>query len=154
MKNSFNTITAKNEAIYTTKLHWISYIKPVLLMVISLPLLVFSLFSYYYAIGSTFKIIFALFFAYLAFKGIVGILSNRMTKIYLTPNYLTLETGILAKNLNDIALNKYEGISVHQNLLGRILNYGVLVISTGEIAQAYQIENPLVLRKNILKSRG
>ncbi|MBS9768642.1 MAG: PH domain-containing protein [Flavobacteriaceae bacterium] len=85
---------------------------------------------------------------------ILDIIYYKMTRIYLYKHYITLRTGILSKNLDDISLNKYEGLSVSQSWLGRILNYGVLAISTGEISQFYLIEKPLELRKHILEQRA
>lgn len=155
----------QDDVIYTAKLHWISYVKPVLSIIIGTPLLLLYLFLYWNSYSRGFhipefrfenllRLLIPMVLFYVILKGALGFLYNKMTKIYLTHNYLTLRTGILSKGLDDIALSKYEGIRVYQSWLGRILNYGILAISTGEIVQAYQIEKPLALRKHILKQRA
>ncbi len=158
--SEMNTIT------YTTKLHWVVYLKPISVLVICIPVLLFYISMYWYSWknGSyeipefSFRNLFILgipaILSYGVLKNLLKILACKMTRIYLSKNYITLRTGILSKNLDDISLNKYEGLSVSQSWLGRILNYGVLAISTGEISQFYLIEKPLELRKHILEQRA
>ena len=88
---------------------------------------------------------------YLLYKGVVAILKFINTKIYLTEDHLTVSHGIFGKSVNDIPLNKLEAVFLNQNFLGRILNYGTLTTSTGEITQAYVIKNPMELRSKIVK---
>lgn len=164
--NDLLNSTVKEEVKYTTKLHWISYVKPTLLTSIGIILMlyyvVFHLYSYNSLennssesnIRDISKYAVLVFLLLWIGKGVLKILDNKMTKIYLTNNNLTLRTGVFSKKLDDISLNKYEGMRIYQSFLGRLLGYGILAISTGELGQSYLIEQPLVLRDFIIKQRN
>uniref|UniRef100_UPI0025C5F0F8 PH domain-containing protein n=1 Tax=Chryseobacterium sp. TaxID=1871047 RepID=UPI0025C5F0F8 len=67
--------------------------------------------------------------------------------------YLTLSTGILGKIFSDISLNKVEGMWVLQSFLGKMLNFGSLVVTTGGVTHLYSIENPMELRNFLTYSQ-
>ncbi len=162
-----DTKQEQENIIYEAKLHWILYVKPMLIIIMAIPVMYLYMVTFWFSL-SEFKIVVpefklinifqfiipAIILYWVLIKGVWRFLYLKMTRIYLTNKGLTLETGILAKYIDDIALNKYEGMSIHQSLLGRILNYGVLVVSTGELNQGYKIAKPLVLREYILKQKA
>ncbi len=162
-----DTKQEQENIIYEAKLHWILYAKPILIIIIAIPLTYLYVEMFWYSfvehkvVVPKFKLINIFQFIiptiilyWVLIKGFWRLLYLKMTRIYLTDKGLTLETGILAKYIDDISLNKYEGMSIHQSLLGRVLNYGVLVVSTGELNQGYKIAKPLVLREYILKQKA
>ncbi len=165
MKDLLNDYKEEN-VMYSTKLHWIVYVKSICIIFVCMLILSIYILMFWHSYKTnsiefpelSFRNIFEIgipaILTYWIFINILKIVYCKMTKIYLFKNYITLKTGILSKNLEDITLNKYEGLSVSQSWLGRILNYGVLVISTGEISQFYLIEKPLELRKHILEQRA
>ncbi|WP_203965455.1 PH domain-containing protein [Capnocytophaga stomatis] len=65
---------------------------------------------------------------------------------------MSLSRGILGKRVDDIALSKMEGIGVYQNILGKYLNYGTLIVTTGEVTQSYFIQKPMEFRKHLLET--
>lgn len=87
-------------------------------------------------------------------KEVGWIISTITLKISLKKKYLTLQSGIFTKNISDISLEKLEGFNLHQSLLGRLLNYGTLTISTGGVIQKYQIRKPQEFRKQLLATLG
>ncbi len=161
-----DTKQEKENIIYEAKLHWILYVKPIFIIIMAIPLMYLYMVTFWFSLND-FKIVVPAFklvniidfivptiILLWVLKSILRILFLKMTRIYLTNRGLTLETGILSKQIDDISLNKYEGMSIHQSFLGRILNYGVLVVSTGELNQGYMIAKPLVLREYILKQKA
>ena len=78
-------------------------------------------------------------------------LKNKFTRIYLSEDNITKITGVLNKNVSDIPLQKIENIYLFKPLLGKILGFGTVVVSTGEINQQYFIANPEPLRKILLE---
>ena len=47
-------------------------------------------------------------------------------------------------------LRKCEGIQVEQSILGRILNYGTLLVTTGEVTNQYKmIKDPVTFSTRI-----
>ncbi|WP_175623332.1 PH domain-containing protein [Chryseobacterium schmidteae] len=144
LNSSFRTANTTN-ILYTANKHWISLVIPTIFVLLGLVGIVFTSFG----VGLLRLIGFGLL--YLMYKGIVAILKYIYTKIYLTEEHLTVTYGILGKSVNDIPLNKLEAVILTQNFLGRILNFGTLTASTGDVTQAYVIKNPLELRSKIIK---
>ncbi len=148
-----NTVDRENEnVVYETKLHWVSYVRPIISLIISLSFVWFiSLFiepyKEFYWIVKILCFLLVLETAHTIYK----LLYLKRIKIYLTKKSLTLKQGIFSKELTDISLSKYEGMGLHQSLLGRVLGYGTLSITTGGASQSYQIEEPMKLRGYILE---
>lgn len=131
-------------SIFVAQHHWISYLLPILMIPIGL----FGIVIAFFGVGVLRILGFLLL--YILFRGVKSLLRICRTKIYLTAEYLTISQGVLSRTTSDIALKKLEGVEVRQNLVGKILNYGTLQVSTGEISQRYLISNPLEFRNQIL----
>ncbi|WP_343642365.1 PH domain-containing protein [Chryseobacterium sp.] len=134
---------------YTAKIHWISYIIPVLLILIGSVGVISFLLLGYTSMASIIGL-FSLFLIYIFIKGLIRLLRSRSTKIYVTDNHLTFTTGVLGKTLFDLSLNKLEGMHLHQSFLGKVLNFGALVVTTGGVKNTFFIKHPLELRDAIL----
>ena len=153
MKNLLTDFDTTSEPVnYEAKIHWISYVVPVLYIIFgSVGVLYILLLGYKSILG--FIGIIALFLAFLFVKGVIKLLRNRSTKIYVTDHHVSFSTGILGKTLSDLSLNKLEGMQLHQSLLGKTLNFGTLVVTTGDVTNSYFIENPMDLRNILLNSK-
>lgn len=144
--------TSSKSIYYEARVHWISYVIPVFFIVIgSVGVLYFLLLGYKFMLG--FMGIISLFLIFLFIKGIIKIIRNKNTKIYVTDNHLTFTTGILGKTLSDLSLNKLEGMQLQQSFLGKTLNFGTLVVTTGGMTHSYFIANPMELRNVLLHSQ-
>ncbi len=160
-----NTINSRNkDVVYETKLHWISYVMPITMIFILIFICSFVSSEYVQPFinsekfrpnngdgQETIQWIVVFVFLLPIFRIVWNIIYLNMITIYLTPKSLTLKQGILSKTLTDISLSKYEGMGLHQSLLGRLLGYGTLSITTGGASQSYRIEEPMKLRQNILE---
>ncbi|NML70801.1 PH domain-containing protein [Chryseobacterium sp. RP-3-3] len=153
MKDLLTDFKTSSESInYEARVHWISYVIPVFFTVIgSVGVLYFLLLGYKFMLG--FMGIISLFLIFLFIKGIIKIIRNKNTKIYVTDNHLSFSTGILGKTLSDLSLNKLEGMQLQQSFLGKTLNFGTLVVTTGGMTHSYFIENPMELRSALLHSQ-
>ncbi|MGQ2172646.1 PH domain-containing protein [Ornithobacterium rhinotracheale] len=143
-----------NNYVYKTKAHWISYYLYAIISLVSMPfvfLLIYSVFSqtipefFHSAKNAVF-----IFFSYVFFSSILNLVRVLRVKIYINKKHLTLQTGILSMNLNDISLKKIEAVQLYQSFWGRIFKYGTLSITTGGATQSYKIENPEEFRKHLL----
>lgn len=149
MKNLLSKDTASDDAnIYEAKIHWVSYIVPVLFVIIGLLgiILLFNQEIYLKIVGVLLLIA--------LFTGIKSLLSIKFTKIQLSEFYLSISQGILTRNIVDIPIKKLEGIVLYQSLMGKILNYGTLKVTTGDVSFSYPIENPMELRRRILNKQN
>lgn len=143
MKDLLSFPNDKRQITYKANLHWISYMRPVLIILACLVLGAF-LYLIHWTLG-----VIAVFFM---IKAIINILNLKSTEIYIGDNILTVSYGIFNKRVIDLSLKKYEGMQLMQNFLGRMLNYGRLTVTTGEFTQSFQIENPKMLRESIIES--
>lgn len=153
MKNLLTGFDTTSEPMnYEAKIHWISYVVPVLYIIFGSVGVLYILLLGYKSILGIIGII-ALILAFLFVKGVIKLLRNRSTKVYVTDHHVSFSTGILGKTLSDLSLNKLEGMQLHQSLLGKTLNFGTLVVTTGDVTNSYFIENPMELRSILLNSK-
>lgn len=134
--------------LYNAKIHWISYLIPAILILVGcigiIPLVLLR--GFFQIIGLLLFLLFC--------KGILKIWKIRTTKIFITQEYLSVSTGIFTKIISDISLQKMEGMQFQQSMIGKILNYGTLIISTGDIYQSFTIQNPQHLRQKLLDNNS
>lgn len=133
--------------LYQAKIHWTLFIIPFLFTLIGvigfLPLLFFRGFTQ----------IIGLLLVALFCKGVYSMFNLFSTKIYLTDRHLCISAGIFNTTILDLSLDKIEGIELQKSVFGKILNYGNLLISTGEITQRISISKPEEMRLKILTER-
>ncbi|REC61302.1 PH domain-containing protein [Chryseobacterium pennae] len=153
MKDLLTDFKTSSESVnYEARVHWISYVIPVFFTIIgSMGVLYFLLLGYKFMLG--FMGIISLFLIFLFIKGIIAVIRNKNTKIYVTDSHLSFTTGILGKTRSDLSLNKLEGMHLQQSFLGKTLNFGTLVVTTGGMTHSYFIENPMELRNVLLHSQ-
>ena len=61
-----------------------------------------------------------------------------------TTNRLIFKRGIINRNSHELLLKKCEGVTVDQSIWGRILGYGTVIVTTGEVANSYKyISHPM-----------
>ncbi|MCI6618256.1 MAG: PH domain-containing protein [Prevotella sp.] len=124
--------------IYRAKLHAIIYWLPALLILSALA--VFIIPGEGFTLAAQFAIALVLFLAaaWTAIKAYGG------RQYVLTDRRLIAKTGIIQRDSHDLILRKCESVRVRQGLLGRILNYGTVIVSTGEATNQYPyIEDPV-----------
>lgn len=65
-----------------------------------------------------------------------------------------LKKGVISRYTFEIRLPKIEGISVDQGIMGRILNYGTLIIrGTGTASEPFNaLENPMAFKRVVEES--
>jgi len=73
------------------------------------------------------------------------------TEIAVTDHRIIFKTGLVRRRTNEMNMEKVESVQVDQSVLGRILNYGdVVIIGTGEgQEQLRAIASPINLRNHI-----
>lgn len=78
------------------------------------------------------------------------------TEIAVTNKRLVYKRGLIARYVGEINVDRIEGVNVLQGVLGRIFNYGRIMVrgmGIGEIVLP-SIEDPLKFRKAIEKARS
>ncbi len=109
---------------YTAKTHWVVYVVPALLIFVYGIGLIFLLFAWLYTISTD-----------------LGVTNKRVVGKW----------GLISRRTIEQRLDKIEGVQVHQGILGRILNYGTIIVTgTGGSGVPIQnIANPLEFRSAV-----
>lgn len=93
----------------------------------------------------------------LIFSGILLVLAflwyiviNNGKKFTLTNKRIILKTGIIMRNSKELMLRKCESINVRQSIMGRILGYGDVIVSTGEDKDVFKyVKGPMAFSTKI-----
>lgn len=82
---------------------------------------------------------------------LVGSLIAYFTSEYaITNKKVVMKIGFIRRVTLEAFLGKVEGFSVEQSILGRIFNFGTIVISTGGVSQPFaMITAPMEFRKRV-----
>jgi len=134
-----SSLLDEEELVHQANLHWIIFLGPIFFIVASLLIMLISIY-----VGFVFFV-----------GGLIWTLSRlldyKFTEFGVTDRRILAKTGILQRRSLELKLSKVESISVQQSLLGRILNFGtIVVIGTGGTRQPFpQIDAPLLLRDTI-----
>ena len=78
------------------------------------------------------------------------------TDVMITNKRLMYKQGLLARNTQEIYLNKIESMSIIQGIGGRMLDYGTLRIhgvGIGEMDLPQNLENPMAFKKALDQTR-
>ena len=93
----------------------------------------------------------------LLFSGILLVLAllwyiviNNGKRFLLTNKRIILKTGIIMRNSKELMLRKCDSINVRQSIMGRILGYGDVIVSTGEEKDVFKyVRNPMTFSTKI-----
>jgi uncharacterized membrane protein YdbT with pleckstrin-like domain len=148
------TLMADERIIYRTKPHWIIF-TPVLGWLILALLITFI--GPRYDLGTvkfhgnyTLVDIFAgLAFIIALLSALFTFITYQTSEFGITNKRVLMKVGFIRRSTLEILLQKIESIQVSQTVLGRILNYGLIIVSgVGGSRDPFQnIPNPLVFRR-------
>jgi uncharacterized membrane protein YdbT with pleckstrin-like domain len=139
--------------LYKTRLHWVMFVKPVLLLVVGIGLTA-ALWRagdppWLWYLGA------AVIAASLVW-GSVHYVELMTSEFAVTTTRVIFKTGLIARYTTELLLTKVESIAVSQSLLGRLLNYGNLtVIGTGGTREVFQrVGDPINFRNHVQQASG
>ena len=79
-----------------------------------------------------------------------GLVINGGKQYVLTTRRLIFKKGIVKRTSFELLLRKCEGIRIEQSILGRLLDYGSVLVTTGEATNRYDyIKHPLQFSTSI-----
>jgi uncharacterized membrane protein YdbT with pleckstrin-like domain len=148
----------EGEAIaYTTRLHWIVLVGPILLGVLfgvtGLVLFGFSAraASDNSAANTSMKVIGAIFLVVALLFIVRGILVRNSTEMTVTNKRVFVKVGLAARRTIELLLSRVESIGVEESVTGRMLGYGTVIIhGTGGTPESFDtIARPLEFRTQV-----
>jgi len=144
-----DNLMSGEQVVYRTKLHWIILLVPIIFAVIFAVIALIMIFA-----GGDAAAV-GYFFLLFLFIAIIRVISSFITfktsEIGVTNKRILIKVGWIRRTSLETLLTKVEGIQVNQGILGRILNYGTIVIkgTGGTSTPFHKIEAPLKFRKKV-----
>jgi uncharacterized membrane protein YdbT with pleckstrin-like domain len=135
---------------YHTRLHWVVFVSPIFLIVIGL---VFPLSMHSHAM-TTFFIVGSIFLFGGILLGVFRFIAYKSSEFAVTNKRVLIKIGFIRRHSVELLIQKVEGIGVDQNIPGRIIGYGTIIVTgTGGTKESFKnIVNPLEFRKQVQQS--
>jgi uncharacterized membrane protein YdbT with pleckstrin-like domain len=138
--------------VYATKLHWLVYLRAILLLIICVILAAAAWsttdnHNLSLALG-----IAAVIFALLALSsGLRAFIRRVTTELAVTDQRVIYKAGLLARHTLEMNRAKVESVTVDQTMLGRLFGYGTIIVrGTGSTLEPIRnISDPLTFRSHI-----
>jgi uncharacterized membrane protein YdbT with pleckstrin-like domain len=152
MKYVQRVLQPDETVLHAARLHWFIYLKAILLLILALVCLVL-------AMGSNDQPGIAIpLWIGAAVLGLLGLLSGMgafirqaTTELVLTDRRVIYKTGLFKRHTMEMNRSKVETVGVDQSVLGRLLNYGTVIVrgTGGSFEPIPQIDDPLTFRNYI-----
>lgn len=144
--------------VYRAPLHWVIYVPGLALAAASIALLGFGLATDRGARGSWDDVgylaivavgAFGLFVAAVILIG--AFIRRHTTEVAVTSRRAIYKTGLVRRTTSEISVDKVETVLVDQGVLGRILNFGTVIIrgTGGGLEPVRNIDDPLTFRSKL-----
>lgn len=134
--------------VYKTRLHWILFLRPALVMVAGIALAVVLRPvqdpPWIWMIGAA---VVAIGVAW----GLVHYVELMTSEFAVTSSRLILKVGLISRYTTELLLTKVETIGVQQGLIGRMLGYGDLTVTgTGGAREVFRrVRDPIGFRNHV-----
>ena len=141
----------EERVIYKTRLHWVLYVKAMLVTLAGILLAVLLAQvadpPWLWYVGAAVAVAGALWW-------IVRWIELRTSEFAVTSMRLIFKVGLVARYTTELLLPKVESISVTQGLLGRMLNYGDLIVTgTGGAREVFaRVHDPVGFRNEVQRA--
>ncbi len=141
-------LLAGEHVVYKTRLHWILFLRPALVVVagIALALVLRPVLDppWLWMIGAALAVIGLAW----AFVHYVELMTSEFA---VTSSRLILKVGLISRYTTELLLTKVETIGVQQGLMGRMLGYGDLTVTgTGGAREVFRrVRDPIGFRNHV-----
>jgi uncharacterized membrane protein YdbT with pleckstrin-like domain len=141
-------LLAGEHVVYKTRLHWILFLRPALVVVagIALALVLRPVQDppWLWMIGAGIAVIGLVW-------GLVHYVELMTSEFAVTSSRLILKVGLISRYTTELLLTKVETIGVQQGLMGRMLGYGDLTVTgTGGAREVFRrVRDPIGFRNHV-----
>jgi uncharacterized membrane protein YdbT with pleckstrin-like domain len=136
------------QVIYKTRLHWVLFARPGLATLLGMVLTV--------ALGVVTRLEWLWYASLVAAIaglgwGALHAIELLTSEFAVTTTRLIFKVGLIGRYTTELLLGKVESIGVQQTLLGRLLNYGDLVVTgTGGVREVFpRVHDPIEFRNHV-----
>ena len=151
MKYVEQVLQPDEKVIYATSLHWLVYLRSILLLILALVALAASSRFPEPSVALGLKAVAALLGLWALFSGLNAVIRRSTTELAVTDRRVIFKTGVFQRHSMEMNLSKVETVGVNQSILGRILGYGTVIVrgTGGSFEPVAFIGDPLTFRSTI-----
>jgi len=141
-------LLAGERVVYKTRLHWVLFLKPALVVLAGVALAVVLRQvqdpPWLWMIGAAVALIGLVW-------GLVHYVELMTSEFAVTSSRLILKVGLISRYTTELLLTKVETIGVQQGLIGRMLGYGDLTVTgTGGAREVFRrVRDPIGFRNHV-----
>ncbi|WP_278599513.1 PH domain-containing protein [Bacteroides nordii] len=137
-----NNLQAGEEIKYKADIHWYIFVYPAILLLLG---------AFFSSAQTGFIYYIGLLLLLLGlFQLIRRVLLKMGAEYVVTNKKVILKSGILSRDALELILSKCEGLRINQSVMGRILGFGSIVVTTGGATNQFNfIANPMKFRNEI-----
>lgn len=147
-------LTTNEEVVYRGKLHWLVFWKPIAITIFVIAAAVVTgFFTYEDNPDLTLIIGGIVVLSAIIICSIIVHLYRKNREYIVTTRRVIIKTGIIRRKLAELSLEKCEGLFIDQGFMQRMLNYGTIVITTGDVRNEFKyLSNPVTFRRHVNES--
>jgi uncharacterized membrane protein YdbT with pleckstrin-like domain len=151
MKYVEQVLQPGEKVIYATSLHWLVYLRAILLLIVAGACLIASGNFSEPGVKLGLTIAAAVLGIIALVSGLSAFIRRSTTELAVTDRRVIFKTGIFQRNTTEMNLSKVETVGVNQSILGRILGYGTVMVrgTGGSFEPIPFIGDPLTFRSHI-----
>ena len=151
MKYVEQVLQPGEKVIYATSLHWLVYLRAILLLILALIALAASSAVPEPALALGLKAAAALIGLWALVSGLGAVIRRSTTELAVTDRRVIFKTGVFQRHSMEMNLSKVETVGVNQSILGRLLGYGTVIVrgTGGSFEPVAFIGDPLTFRSTI-----
>jgi uncharacterized membrane protein YdbT with pleckstrin-like domain len=155
MMNYVERILQPGESVlHAARLHWFIYLKGLALLLLALVCVMFAVGSNEPGISIPLWLAAGVLGLLGAVSAIAALIEQATTELVLTDRRVIYKRGLLKRHTMEMNRSKVETVSVNQSVLGRLLNYGTVIVrgTGGSLEPIRKIDDPLTFRSHITAS--
>jgi uncharacterized membrane protein YdbT with pleckstrin-like domain len=151
MKYVEQVLQPDEKVIYATSLHWLVYLRAILLLIVAAACLIVSGMFPEPGVKLALTVVAALFGLIALLSGLSAFIRRSTTELAVTDRRVIYKTGIFQRHSMEMNTSKVETVGVNQSILGRILGYGTVMVrgTGGSFEPIPFIGDPLTFRSHI-----
>jgi uncharacterized membrane protein YdbT with pleckstrin-like domain len=140
-----NNLLAGEQVVYRTRLHWLLFMTPVLFTIVVLLPIAWFMANGAWAHFSWIPLVIGLLILLATY------IKRQSSDFAVTNKRVMMKVGVFSTRSVELLLNKIEAIAVNQSFLGRLCDYGNIVITgSGGTRESFaRIQGPLAFRRAV-----
>jgi Bacterial PH domain len=151
MKYVQRVLQPGESVVHAARLHWLIFLTPVVLLILAVVCAVLAIGSDKPGIAIPLLLTAGLLAPIGLIAAVSAVIRRMTTELVLTDRRVIYKTGIFQRHTMEMNRSKVETVGVDQSILGRLLNYGTVVVrgTGGSLEPIRQIDDPLSFRSHI-----